>query len=156
MLPLGPNGRSRRDRCRPTSHVPFLDAPSSAPSRYRKNCCATPAESAALVVNGDHTLKHPRKKGKQPTPLLSVCEVWLRTPAVTRARFFCCLVFTCDVIKKISLLWVLTWPAIAVSSEIWVLVLGVGFGGWVLAVGAFCSQQPQRKQANRNPRPRHS
>ena len=51
--------------------------------------------------------------------------------------------------QKISLFWVLTWPAIAVSSEIWVLVLGVGFGGWVLAVGAFCSQQPQRKQANR-------
>ena len=29
--------------------------------------------------------------------------------------------------------------------------LGVGFGGWVLAVGAFCSQLPQRKQANRAP-----
>ena len=58
--PLGPQNNTRRDRRRPTSRVPFLGALSSAPSRYRKSCCATPAESAALVVNGDHTLKHPR------------------------------------------------------------------------------------------------
>jgi hypothetical protein len=36
---------------------PYLDAPSSAPSRYRRS--ATPAESAALVANGDRTAAHP-------------------------------------------------------------------------------------------------
>ena len=56
--PLGSQNNTRRDRRRPTSRVPFLDAPSSAPSRYRKSCCATPAESAALVVNGDRTRRN--------------------------------------------------------------------------------------------------
>ena len=43
---------------------------------------------------------------------------------------------------------VLTWPAIAVSSEnsgLWVLVLGVGFGGWVLAVGALLQSEATAK-----------
>jgi hypothetical protein len=41
-----------------------LRRPSSALSRYRKNCCATPAKSAALVVQRRPHLEAPAQKGK--------------------------------------------------------------------------------------------
>ena len=82
-----------------------------------------PAVRAAELVEAEHSRSRadPSRAGAEAATLPAVvwslylsvfsklmaigcdCGLMAANPAVTRARFFCCLVFTCDVIKKISL-----------------------------------------------------